>query len=637
MFELQLLGTFSLHRGPGNSLAGLPKRAPQLLMLLALGGPGCCTREQVAAFLWCEASAERARQSLRQLLSDLRHQGLPLGVDAGRLALKVGEVRVDVHDFERLAASASADALEQALGHYRGPLVSPLAEADGEFEAWRMVEQTRLHRCAVAACNRLAGLVETAGDDTRLVKVLQRGLELEPSAEDMHRALMRAWIRLGRRDDALQQFERCRDALHAAHGARPHPETLALRASLQVAPTVAEDRSEALSIAVLPLATLARDAEVLQGLADSLVDDFSAALARRPALAVVAAPMARAAALRAPGDLLRLAELLRVRYLVTGGLRSAAEGPARLSLNLVCGDDAVFLWGMQAELGAGEDVEERAAAWAADFELQACVAAARASRGAEGNAWVQVRRALRTMFERGWSEESVQLSLQVYREAIAADPEHALALAQKAILLALATNMGLQVGPNARDEARADAERALALAPRNSEVLGYAGCALADLGEARRAEPYVQRAVMANPGNPQAWAAAGAAQLLLGRTEKGIGALERGLRLSPDDYRRPVWHTLLAGAYHRMGQLQQAAEHAQAACLADARYHPARLALAAILIERGDDAAARAALREALRIRPRMQPAEARGWVRKRLFTRMLALWPASTTQGNAG
>jgi adenylate cyclase len=284
---------------------------------------------------------------------------------------------------------------------------------------------------------------------------------------------------------------------------------------------------------------------------------------------------------------------------------------------------------MQGELGVGEDLDERLAAWAGDFELQACVAAARAHQGDEHNASSSIRRALRTMFERGWSEESVQQSLQVYREAIAAEPAHALARAQKAILLALATNMGLQVGAGARDEARADAEQALVLAPRNSEVLGYAGCALADLGDARRAEPYVQRAIDANPGNPQAWAAAGAARLMLGRTEQGIAALERGLRLSPDDFRRPVWHTLLAGAYQRLGQLERAADSARAGCRADARYHPARLALAAVQLDRGDEAGARAALCEALRIRPCMQPAEARGWVRKRLYARFLELWPA--------
>lgn len=633
--QLQLLGGFALTRENGEPVSGLPGRAPALLALLAGHGgrQAALSRERAAALLWCDAPADRARQSLRQLLSDLRRLGLPVQADTERLHWDPAAIEVDVHAFERDAGEADPMALARALGVYRGPLADIRAGAEGEFDVWRGAEQVRLHRRALQVCERLAQALEAVGDEAQQLVVLQRWLELDAAAEPAHQALIRLWMRMGRRADALDQFERCRDALHAAHGVRPQPQTMALHAELtrsaasDLPPsTVAVD--EAMSVAVLPLSMLQRDAEILQPLADALVEDFSAALARRPALSVVAAPMARAAAVRAQGDLMRLGELLRVQYLVTGGLRSAAEGPARLSLNLVSGRDAVYLWALQADVGAGDDPEERVAAWAAEFELQVCLAASRAQVPGDEPAAALVRRALRTMFERGWSEASVRLSLQVYRNAIRADPDHALARAQKAILLALAFNMGLDVGEAARAEALADAELALELAPRNSEVLGYAGCALADLGDARRAWPIVQRAIAANPGNPQAWAAAGAAQLLLGRTEPGVAALERGLRLSPDDFRRPVWHTLLAGAYQRLGQLDRAAEHALAGCRSDARYHPARLALVAVEIERGQDAAARGALREALRIRPQMTPAEARGWVRKRLYARLLALWP---------
>jgi DNA-binding SARP family transcriptional activator len=633
LWRLTLLGGFALAGAAGEPTCGLPGRGPALLALLALAGAsrGELGRERTATLLWCDAPADRARQRLRQLLSDLRHLGLPLRADAATVGWDSTRVQVDVHAFERDASQTDAASLTRALEGYPGPLADIRAGEADEFDAWRSAEQVRLHRRALQVCERLAQVLQAQGDEAQQAVVLQRWLELDPAAESGHRALIRLWMRMGRRADALDQFERCRDALHAAHGVRPQAETMALHQALTRAappPSPGPAALEALTVAVLPLSTLQRDADILQPLADGLVEDFCAALARRPALTVVAAPMARAAAARAQGDLMRLGELLRARYLITGGLRSVAEGPARLSLNLVSGDDAVYLWALQADVGAGDDREESAAAWAAEFELQVCLAASRAQTAGDEPAWALVRRALRTMFERGWPEESVRLSLEVYRDAIRADPAHALARAQKAILLALASNMGLNVGDAARAEALADAEQALELAPRNSEVLGYAGCALADLGEARRALPIVQRSIATNPGNPQAWAASGAAQLMLGRTEDGIAALERGLRLSPDDYRRPVWHTLLAGAHQRLGQLDRAAEHAQAACRADARYHPARLALAAVEIERGREAAARSALREALRIRPQMAPAEARGWVRKRWFPRLLALWP---------
>ncbi|NTW36003.1 MAG: diguanylate cyclase, partial [Syntrophobacteraceae bacterium] len=43
--------------------------------------------------------------------------------------------------------------------------------------------------------------------------MLERCLEIDPCAEPAHRSLMQALMRLGRRADALAQYERCRDAL----------------------------------------------------------------------------------------------------------------------------------------------------------------------------------------------------------------------------------------------------------------------------------------------------------------------------------------------------------------------------------------------------------------------------------------
>ena len=329
-----------------------------------------------------------------------------------------------------------------------------------------------------------------------------------------------------------------------------------------------------------------------------------------------------------------MADLLKVRFLVVGGLRRTPEGQLRLSLHLLAGEDALYLWSLQETwdaIPASAVLDEHVAAWAADIDLQVSVAWARRQRGSEPGAGSDARDLVRdansTLFARGWAEDAVHAALDFYRHAIEADPRHALARAQKAIVMALAGNMGLLPGEAVREEARAEAERALELEPRNAEVLGYAGCALADLGDPRRAVPFLQRAVDTNPRNPQAWAALGAAHLILGETERGIEQLQRGLRLSPDDYRRPVWYTLLTGALQRLERLDEAAAAAEAACRSDPRFWPARIVRAGVAMERGRRAEAVAALREARRIRPRLSPAELRVWVRKRRFDALMVLW----------
>ena len=151
----------------------------------------------------------------------------------------------------------------------------------------------------------------------------------------------------------------------------------------------------------------------------------------------------------------------------------------------------------------------------------------------------------------GWSEAAVGDAVDACRRSATADPDLALAHAYKALLLAIGARMGLVQGEALLDEARRGAELALALEPRNSEVLGYAGCALADLGDAERAEPLLERAVEENPDNPQAWAALGACRLMRARVDSGVECLRRGLRVSPSDYRRSFWLTLLASGLLR--------------------------------------------------------------------------------------
>lgn len=637
MWQLQVLGAFRLVNDDGAVAAPSPK-AQALLGLLACAGPAGLAREQLGGLLWEEAPRERARQSLRQLLSELRRDWPVLAPGGGEMVmLDPGCVDVDLWRFEPAARSAEPAQLEQAASRYAGPLLQGCPAVGEGFDSWLAGERVRLERLAAGALERLARALLAQGRHADAVPWLQRGLDIDPGNELTHRLLMQAWADQGRRSEALAQYERCASFLRREYGAAPQAETAALRAALRAAAPEADAAAAAhpsglLTLAVLPLA--APDA-ALEALAQAVAEDLGAVLARQSQLAVTAQLAVKAAAARAQGDLARTAELLKARFLVAGGLRRTPEGRVRLALHLIAGEDALYLWSLQEELAAqpaSQALDERIAAWAAEIDLQVSVAWARRKRGADPDARDLVRDANCALFARGWAEESVHAALDCYRHAIAADPAHALARAQQALVMALASNMGLLPGEAARAEARAEAQRALELEPRNSEVLGYAGCALADLGDPRRALPFIQRAVDTNPGNPQAWAALGAAQLILGETELGIEQLQRGLRLSPDDYRRPVWHTLLTGALQRLERLDEAACAAEAACRADPRFWPARIVRAGVELERGHRAVAIAALREAWHIRPRLSPAELRVWVRKRRYEALLALWREAVT-----
>jgi TolB-like protein/Tfp pilus assembly protein PilF len=378
-----------------------------------------------------------------------------------------------------------------------------------------------------------------------------------------------------------------------------------LAQGVQTQPALIRSASGAIplkSISVLPFTNHSRTAE-LDTLAKCMAEDLAGQLARLPGFQVVAQP-----AVAAP----------LARYVVNGSVRQHEPGCVRVAIQIVDGESAQYLWTLQQDLAAPcatQDVDNFVAGTTAKIEQQLTLVEAKESHKQTGHdAWGKVRQANSALFSAGWSEEAVDASVRLFREAIALDPKLALARAQKALIMALASQWGLLRGDDLREEARADAEKALELEPTKSEVLGYAGCALADLGDTERALPLLERAIEENPNNAQAWAALGAAQLLRRQYEPSVESLQRGLRISPTDYRRSVWLTALAGALVRMGKPDQALAAARDACRADTKFYPAQILLAMVLTKLGKEAAAVKALAEARRIRPRLAIGEIRFW-----------------------
>src|SRR5690606_27281434 len=128
--------------------------------------------------------------------------------------------------------------------------------------------------------------------------------------------------------------------------------------------------------------------------------------------------------------------------------------------------------------------------------------------------------------------------IETLRLVVRTDPDFPLAHALLALITAFGALMSLIPDtPAIREEARKNAERAIELDPTGSEVVGYAGCAIADLGEDRRGCDLLERAIEIDPSNAQARVALGAAQARLKLYDKGIENLRLGMRLSPRDSR----------------------------------------------------------------------------------------------------
>jgi DNA-binding SARP family transcriptional activator len=239
--SLRLLGGVE-GRLPDGTPIPLPSRKAQaLLAYLALPAGQWHPRDKLAALLWGEASNERARHSLRQALVGLR-RALPDAGPASLLeerdvvSLNPEAWRIDAADFERLAGSSAAADLASAAELYAGDLLAGLSVSEPAFEEWLVGERERLRETALEALARLLTQQMAAEQDEPAIRTALRLLTFDPAQEAVHRALMRLYVRQGRRGAALRQYQVCVGALERELGATPEMPTRELYLDLLQTP-----------------------------------------------------------------------------------------------------------------------------------------------------------------------------------------------------------------------------------------------------------------------------------------------------------------------------------------------------------------------------------------------------------------
>ena len=180
---------------------------------LALADGGA-SRHELATRFWPDVLDQSARASLRSALWALRRQlSDRVAVDGERVALMDGDgLWIDAREFELLAA----DAPEQALELYRGPLL------DGLDDEWVLAARDRYRERAIEVMERLAQARERAGDSRGALGLTRRQAECDPLDEEVHRRLITRLSDSGDRAGAMRAFRAAQfglDIFHLRRGA----------------------------------------------------------------------------------------------------------------------------------------------------------------------------------------------------------------------------------------------------------------------------------------------------------------------------------------------------------------------------------------------------------------------------------
>lgn len=382
------------------------------------------------------------------------------------------------------------------------------------------------------------------------------------------------------------------------------------------------------AIAVLPFAHNHGD-DNAAWIAEVLAADIGIQLARIPGFVLVSRNSTAVYRGREVGTRQLRAEL-GVHYIVEGSAWTR-DDHLRLSFQLIETTEGRVLWADRMDCSDDhvdsleDDIPRRIVSHIQSALDRAEFARLRKRRPIDLSAWALYRQGHATLGLMGWSEQSLSACVNLMRQAIARDPALAFAHAYLALVLSTGHLVGLLVTPGCHEEALAAAERAIALDSQDSDVLGYVGCAFADLGEHHRGIGILRRALELDPSNAQAHAALGAALLQRGDAA-GVEEMQQGIRISPCDNRRAVWGALMARGLLDFGRILEAVEVAENACRCDDKLFLSRIVLAIAHGLNGQRGAARTAIDDARRIRPGLNRADLERFARPEEIVRLARL-----------
>ena len=230
---LTTLGHVTVTRDNENIGGKLPAKALALLVYLAVTARPH-SREHLANLLWGEENETKAQASLRQALSTLKP------IADGFLILEKATVTFDrAGGFWLDADELVRETRNENVGYdsrfsflaslYRGDFLSTLTIKNApDFEVWVLEQREKYRARAAELLQRVAQANLDAGNERAALDALNRLVALDTWNENAQQQKMRVLARLGKRKDALAQYQQLKKILRDELEIEPLPETTAL-------------------------------------------------------------------------------------------------------------------------------------------------------------------------------------------------------------------------------------------------------------------------------------------------------------------------------------------------------------------------------------------------------------------------
>lgn len=650
MLKLRLLGNAGLESASSSIAArAVQPRRLALLAILGLAPRRSVSRDKLVAMLWPESDSEQARHLLSVAIYELRKALGETVITSARDDVTLSsDLTIDVAQFEQAIASSDYQA---AVDLYTGPFLDGFHISDAaDFERWSDGERNYLARRYAEALEKLAHQHAQNGDQGAALQAWRKLVAHDPYNARAVCGLMLALEASGDRAGALQQARAHAALLQEEFGAQPDADVEALAARLRSSPGDAQARRAPLAplpslptqlsvppteppykkkhvvtglilltamiaalivwqarkggqrdvapeipkIAVLPFETVGARDSVKFG--DGLSDEIIHTLGRVPNMRV--ASRVSSYRFRGPRDVRDIADSLGVNHVLEGAVRMTPER-IRVTAQLIDARDNLQVWSQDYDrqrqiadvISIQQDIASRVVNALRQRFNQNMPAAPTPSPATDDlQAWEWFVRG-RDYYHRR-TVPDLQRALQYFDSAIARDHNYVLAHASKAEVFALlgAYDYGALPPKAAFAQARASAERALAIDPNSAEAHNALGAVLFNYEwNWAEAEAEFKQAIRLSPGYALAhhWYS-----LLLhcaGRPREALHAIMRAREVDPLS---PVIGTAEARHHYLARRFDAALAANRRTVEADSTFVTARVSLGLTLAARGDYLAA---------------------------------------------
>jgi LuxR family transcriptional regulator, maltose regulon positive regulatory protein len=234
------LGRFKLVRAETELPICTAHKPIMLLRYLLSRRQRAAHKEELLELFWPDAQPRAATHSLQVAVTTLRHYldpptGSYLLFEAGHYTIHPNaRIEDDARDFEQCCNDAERYRRASDLIRAQQSYMAAIACYEGDYDvgdrnfAWAIAEQERLFTYYLSALDHLGQIFVIQRRFGSAIDCYQRLLERDSYREDAHCQLMRCYWQLGRRYEALEQYQRCASILTNDLGLEPMPETQAL-------------------------------------------------------------------------------------------------------------------------------------------------------------------------------------------------------------------------------------------------------------------------------------------------------------------------------------------------------------------------------------------------------------------------